>query len=126
MSEKEEKADSRGSPRKIATRYTTVNFVWYQVLGDLDAVQEDVVEGIAKSSDISTSGVGLLVPTGLPVGRLVFLEIATKTFNLSAVGKVVYSNLLEGGTQRAGIQFLVIPPNDRLLLLKHFGSHGES
>jgi len=121
MSEKVERADE--DRRQAAVRYTTVNFVWYQVLSDEIGKEQSKFEGIAKSCDISVSGVGLLVPNGLPVGRMVFIEIATKTFNMSAVGKIVYSNPTEGATQRVGIQFLVVPPNDRLLLVKHFGSH---
>jgi hypothetical protein len=110
---------------RAAVRHPTINFVWYQLIaGQADEVQKPV-EGIAKSSNISTTGIGLLVTFSLPPDGIIFVEIATKEFNLSAVGRIIYSKPTEGSYHQVGIQFLAVPPNDRLLLLKHFGSHAS-
>ncbi|MBN2496115.1 MAG: PilZ domain-containing protein [Deltaproteobacteria bacterium] len=116
-----------GSGRRpgVATRYPTVNFVWYSILDDESDGEELPSEGISKTCDISASGVGILVPRPLPVGKRIFLEVATKEFNLSAVGRVVYSKASMEGYYRVGVQFMVIPPNDRLRLARHFRSNGN-
>lgn len=109
--------------RRVASRHTTVKFVWYKVL-PLESNGEDFPnEGISKTCDISETGIGLHVPRGLPNGRQIFIEINTKEFNLSAVGKIIYSRATMEGYHRVGVHFLVVPPSDRLLLAKHFGKN---
>lgn len=112
-----------GIDDRVATRHLTINFVWYKIIEDEeDSERQD--EGISKSSDLSETGVGILMTRLIPKGKKVFIEIATKNFNISAVGKIVYTKYEEEGFYRVGIQFIVIPPNDLLLLKKHFGRHG--
>ena len=109
--------------RRVASRYSTVRFVWYQIL-KMDSDGENFPsEGISKTCDISETGIGLHAPRALPVGRIVFVEIATTEFNLSAIGKIVYSRPTPEGYHRIGVNFTIVPPNDRLLLMRYFGSH---
>jgi hypothetical protein len=116
-------AGASGIENRLAARHTTVNFIWYKIIEDSDdSKQSD--EGISKSSDISETGVGMLVTRLIPKGKKVFVEIATKDFNISAVGQIVYTKYEGEGFYRVGIQFLAVPPNDLLLLKKHFGKHG--
>jgi hypothetical protein len=111
--------------RRVASRHSTVKFVWYRVLS-LESDGEDFPsEGISKTCDISETGIGLHAPRALPVGRIIFLEIATTEFNLSAIGKIIYSRPTTEGYHRVGVHLTIIPPNDRLLLMRHFKSHDE-
>lgn len=105
--------------RRVATRHITVKFVWYKVLPLKPDGEDFPNEGISKTCDISETGMGLHVPRGLPIGRQIFIEINTKEFNLSAVGTIIYSRATMEGYHRVGVHFIVIPPNDRLLLSKH-------
>lgn len=106
--------------RRVAARHITVKFVWYKVLPSELNGEDFPNEGISKTCDISETGIGLHVPRGLPVGSHIFIEINTRNFNLSAVGKIVYSKATMEGYHRVGAHFLVIPPNDLLLLKKYF------
>jgi hypothetical protein len=106
--------------RRVAIRHITVKFVWYKVLPQESDGEDFPNEGISKTCDISETGIGLHVPRGLPLGRQIFIEINTKEFNLSAVGKIIYSKATMEGYHRVGVHFVVIPPNDLLLLKKHF------
>ena len=111
--------------RRVASRHSTVKFVWYRVLS-LESDGEDFPsEGISKTCDISETGIGLHAPRALPVGRIIFLEIATTEFNLSAIGKIIYSRPTTEGYHRVGVHLTIVPPNDRLLLMRHFRSHDE-
>ncbi len=112
-----------GIDNRLATRHPTVNFIWYKIIDGSDDGKQPV-EGISKSSDISESGVGMMVTRLIPKGTTVFVEVATRDFNISAVGKVVYTKYEGEGFYRAGVVFLAIPPNDLLLLKKHFGKNG--
>jgi len=111
----------QGIENRAATRHITVNFIWYKII---DGEEKESIEGISKSNDISETGVGMLVTRLIPNGKRVFIEIATQKFNISAVGKIVYSKYEGEGFYRAGVQFLALPPNDLLLLKKHFGKNG--
>jgi hypothetical protein len=82
-------------------------------------------EGISKTCDLSEIGIGLHTPQALPIGRMIFVEIAMQEFNLSAIGKILYSKPTTEGYHRVGVRFTIVPPNDRMLLMRHFGSHEE-
>jgi len=126
MSSDEGKKESvSAADRRVASRHTTVNFVWYKVLRLESDGEKFPNEGISKTCDISETGIGLHVPRALPIGRVIFVEIATKEFNLSVIGKIVYSKPTIEGYHRVGVHFTIVPPNDRLLLMRHFGSHEE-
>ena len=93
-------------------RQQVVRFVWYRLL-EAEGIE---AEGVGRSCDISVGGLGMYTSRPLPQDALVFLEIATRDFNLSAVGRVRHSSPAEGDTHRVGVSFIVVPPNDRVLL----------
>jgi hypothetical protein len=123
----EERAGEAANQRR-EERHPLVRFIWYKLIDDLDrrelpsAEEADWAreknEGIAHSCDISMGGVGLTIAYPYPVGARVFIEIAAGSFNISAVGMVVYIRPKGEKQYRVGIQFLVVPPNDRVLLRK--------
>ena len=126
MTKDEGKKESvSAADRRVASRYSTVKFVWYQVLKMESDGEDFPSEGISKTCDISETGIGLHAPRALPVGRIIFLEIATTEFNLSAIGKIIYSRPTTEGYHRVGVHFTIVPPNDRLLLMRYFGNHEE-
>ena len=108
--------ETRESKQRAAKRRPVVNFVWYRVLIDLGEEGDDALCGIARSCDVSASGVGIFTPRPLPDGELIFLEIATRKGNLSGVGTIIYSRQVERGLHRVGIRLEIVPPNDRPLL----------
>jgi hypothetical protein len=107
--------EERESKKRAEERRSVVNFVWYRVLVDLEEKADDELCGIARSCDVSASGVGIFTPRPLPSGELIFLEIATRKGSLSGVGTIVYSRQVERGLHRAGIRLEIVPPNDRPL-----------
>jgi len=126
MSTNAEKPKSTNA--RTAPRYQAVKFIWYKVVeDDIDNISETSA-GISRTCDISASGVGLYTTELLPVGKLIFIELVTGDFNLSAIGKIVHVKPSKNDLYRAGVLFLVIPPNDRYLfgkLLKHYRDTGR-
>ena len=119
-------APEPGMDQRQSRRLQSVSFIWYKILRD-EAEQEDPAdEGISKMCDISKSGVGLYVMRPMPVDKTVFIEITTKSFNFSAVGRIRYSRASDRGYFRIGIRFIAIPPNDRLLLSELIGGDEEN
>lgn len=115
MSRPTEPAEDRdGSERRGSRRQPLVRFVWYRVIEEW-VDEEQHLEGIARSCDLSLTGAGLFLSRPLPREALVFLEITLARGVLSAVGRVVQATE-RGETWRVGVRFLVVPPNDRLLL----------
>ncbi len=103
-------------------RRQLVNFIWYRLLAtEPEGSNDQEASGIARSCDVSSHGVGLYTARALPVGHLVFLEIATGRGTLSAVGRVVHSQPAPDGRFRAGIRIEVVPPNDRGILARIVG-----
>jgi len=109
------RAPDSSDPR-VAARQELVRFVWYSVISEQAGAEQSAAEGLSRTCDISQTGIGLWTITPLPPGASVFLEIALTTFTMSAVGKVMNGNVDQDGWYRAGIQFRVVPPNDRLRL----------
>lgn len=118
-------ASIKSEERRIAKRHSLVRFVWYKVLTNEFDQLESSLEGISKSCDISETGVGLYTTSPIPIGTPVFLEIATLKFNISCIGKVAYSRQSENNYFRIGVRFVLLPPNDRILLVEHFGINRE-
>ena len=116
-----------GVERRGAQRVTCVRFAWYQMIVDDDAGGEEHagLEGITKTCDLSRLGIGIEVAEPLPHGALVFIEIATDQVNLSGLGRVSNSGRLPNGLYRTGIRWIVVPPNDRLLLAQLCGDDDE-
>lgn len=118
----------KGESRRRAKRTSVISFIWYKLLdSDLDAmvsgegIAQIKTEGVAHSCDISRTGVGLYLAHPLPAEATVFIEVAGKKLNLSAIGKVVYSKKEKKGYYRVGLEFVVIPPNDLISLKKYVG-----
>jgi hypothetical protein len=122
---KDNGASIRSAERRITKRHSLVRFVWYKVLSNEFDQLESSLEGISKSCDISETGVGLYATSHIPVNTPVFLEIATLKFNISCIGKVAYSRQSEKNYFRIGVRFVLLPPNDRILLVEHFGIKKE-
>ena len=117
--------DPAGSKRR-SHRHPLVRFIWFMLIDDLDIELDPDTppEGIAHSCDISAGGVGITISHRYPEGAKLFVEIATGTFNISAVGRVAYAKPV-AEQYRVGIEFVVMPPNDRILLRRLCGA-GES
>lgn len=112
-----------GRERRKLMRHPMVSLVWYRIVEDVDILETKELEGISKMCDISQSGLGLYTPREIQKDKLVFLEVNTKTDgNFSAVGRVVNVSKVDETYYRIGVRFIVVPPNDHLLLRKLFGS----
>ncbi len=114
-SEKDREASISARDRRRSPRRPLVNLVWYKIMGEESDEMEPLSEGAHMSCDISETGLGLQCTAPMPVGKKVFIEIATEDLDFSAIGKIVYSKATSGGYYRVGIDFIVVPPNDRLL-----------
>ena len=104
--------DDPPSHRRRSQRHTVATMVWYKVVPH---EAEATPEGVARSVDISQSGLGIIVPSSLPLKRLIWLELSAGQVRMSALGKTVFS-INEREYYRVGIEFVVIPPNDRIQL----------
>jgi hypothetical protein len=111
----EERVESvAGVDRRSTRRHAYRQLVWFKIMGEAADLAGDCLEGVSRSSDISTSGLGLVSSVPMPVGKSVFVEIPGRGFKFSAMGRVVYSCPLDGKFHRVGIRFSVIPPNSRV------------
>jgi hypothetical protein len=111
----EGQAQAHGNERR-APRRPLVSMAWYRTLPDR---AEPAVEGVASSIDLSAGGIGIFTPRPLPVGVLLFLEVAFHrpgVGSVSLIGRIMHCGRTERGTYRVGIQIEVVPPNDRALL----------
>lgn len=99
-------------------RKPVVAFVWYKVISGIAGAEPANFSGLARSSDLSDGGIGIVTPEHLPLGVRIFLEIATAVGNVSAVGAVMHCSEEEQGYFRSGIQIEIVPPNDRILLTR--------
>lgn len=92
--------EARRAPRKGA-----VKFIWFKVLGEEH-------EAIARSCDVSRTGIGLHTAEPIAPGKLVFVEVITASGAVSFVGRVAHCSATDD-LQRVGIQVDTMPPNDR-------------
>ncbi len=93
-----------------------MNFIWYRVLQNgEDGACEGPEEGVARSCDLSASGIGLVTPREIGKGSLLMLEVMTTAGNLSAVGRVCHVRPAAEGCFRLGLELEAMPPNDRRL-----------
>jgi hypothetical protein len=114
-----------GEDNRQYQRRPVVRFIWYKLLEDDNETSEYNSEGISKTCDISSSGIGIYVTTELPLGKLIFIEVAAHEFGISAVGKITNVRPSAKKYFRVGIHFTIVPPNDRLKLGEFLGSHGK-
>ena len=107
MAEDEDVTDKRDS-----SRCPLITFCWYSVVGESGSDHE----GLARSCDISKTGVGVVTSKAVPVGQYVFIEVATGAGQLSAIGKVMYCSPIDGGSYRVGLRLDIVPPTDMGIL----------
>lgn len=120
-----------GRAQRRNARYRYVRLAWFHRLDD--ATYEDVLpvdasddgadrgeeaptEGMARSCDISKSGVGLVLTRPLPVGERIFLELVCDDGSVSLIGRVVHCSRRPDGFWRTGLDIEIVPPTDRLTL----------
>lgn len=108
-------------PRKEERR-EVVSFVWYKLLPVDPATGERSFEGVARSCDISPSGVGMVIARPLDPGAWVFLELGLRVGRVSVVGRVRHCHPMDGGLFRVGCALDVMPPNDRQAVAKLLGA----
>jgi c-di-GMP-binding flagellar brake protein YcgR len=105
-----------GLDRRTARRVQLLKLAWFCTV-DTEAANK--AEGLAQSCDVSLSGVGMRVAQTVRVGTRVFIEIVSRDLCLSALGVVMRSIAVENGQTLLGIQFEVVPPNDRMSLTRY-------
>lgn len=103
--------------RRQSARYLVVDFVWFTVIEE-NIDESHLLEGLSRMCDISKGGIGIYVTEKLPLHKLVFLELAANKIRISAIGRIVNQRETEDGQYRVGIQFKIVPPNDRLTLAR--------
>ena len=96
--------------RRVAARYEFAAFAWYKRIDDAAEASE---EGVARSCDISETGVGIVTARALPVGAKVFLKIIAAGASVSAIARVMHCRALENGNFRLGLEVFCVPPTDR-------------
>jgi hypothetical protein len=115
--------ESASTNRRGERRHPLISFVWFQIIDDTEPSDEyaDWASSsgcIARSCDISAGGIGITASQSCPVGSKVFMEISTGGFHISAAGQAIHARCTTEGQFRIGINFLVVPPNDRIRLRK--------
>ena len=100
-------------------RHPVINFVWYKLLEGTKQGIIESPEGVSQMCDISPAGIGLYVAQDIPIGSLMFLEVILNKMHIGIIGEVAHSRNEKEGYYRVGINFLVIPPNNRLRLHKY-------
>ena len=104
MAAAETSSGAQPSGRRMPRR-GAVKLIWYKVIG-----QEE--EAIARSCDVSVSGMGLYTTHPVATGEEVFVEVITASGAVSCVGRVMHCRE-HGEYYRVGLQIEAMPPNDR-------------
>ncbi len=94
-------ADGRSAPR---TKF--VQFVWFQ---DLDAPNGS----LARSVDISETGVGFITSHEVTMGARVFLMLLTPFGRISSIARVVHCSKAGEDSFRIGVRLEIVPPTDK-------------
>lgn len=101
-----EGADRRRGPRIRALYHVVIN---------ADGVRDEISVTVGRTMDVSETGVRLETPGHLCIDDKVRLEIAVEERLVNASGRVVHA-ARRGDLIEAGIEFTVIPDEDRLAL----------
>jgi hypothetical protein len=114
---------SGGGEARREARHDLVSFTWYKVLpiGGAGA-SGDTPEGIARSCDLSSRGVGLVLSRPLAKDAWVFLEVGLSSGRVSMIGRVRHCRDLGSGLFRVGCAIEIVPPNDRQAVARFLGS----
>lgn len=106
MSQDPPRLDQRRTPR-----HEYINFGWYK---RIDSGARDAEQGVARSCDVSDSGVGMILTRPLPKAAQLFLELIGRAGSISAIGTVMHCADVGNGCFRVGIRIDSIPPTDEL------------
>jgi hypothetical protein len=125
MGSQERIESSTAVERRGAERFSYRELVWFKLVEYKDEQAGDSVEGVSRSCDVSTGGLGLISSHPMPEGQNIFLEISGKGFEFSATGQVVYSRPIERNIHRVGVRFSALPPGNRIDLDRLISSCGS-
>jgi hypothetical protein len=117
-----EKSPADWSERRSGQRHPFVALVWFCRLGPEDDDSKQLIDGLAKTADVSSTGLGFDSNEPIPPGERIFLEVSVRKVSVSCVARVVHCGFRRGGRFRIGVRFLIVPPNDRLVLRTQFGT----
>jgi hypothetical protein len=93
--------DARSAPR---TKF--VQFLWFQ---DLEATSGS----LARSIDISDTGVGFVASHEVGMGARIFLILLTPFGRISSIARVVHCSKAGEGSFRIGVRLEIVPPTDK-------------
>jgi hypothetical protein len=96
--------------KRGASRLDYVHFAWYKRIDD-SALESE--EGVARSCDVSGSGVGMITTRSLSAGSRLFIELIGRVGRISAIGTVVHCADVGNGCFRLGIRIDTLPPTDQ-------------
>ena len=116
MSDRPSDAEARREDRR-----DVVSFVWYSVLPIEPAAEAAGTEGVARSCDLSTGGIGLVIARSVSAGAWLFLELGLRVGRVSVIARVRHCQPTEGGLFRLGCVIEAVPPNDRQTVARLLG-----
>ncbi|MDH5490889.1 MAG: PilZ domain-containing protein [Myxococcales bacterium] len=108
-----ERAEGRFPRRR--DRHRLVRFAWYQEIG----VRTE--GGLARSTDLTENGIGLIAARPIDLGARVFVQLALPAELISVVARIVHARG-EGALFRLGLAFEIVSPTDRATLRRVLGS----
>lgn len=100
--------------QRDSDRFTIVTICWYSIVGDSSPAHE----GLARSCDFSSTGVGIVTPRPVDQGARVFLEVASNRGQVSIVCAVAFCRKDEDDCYRVGLRLEIVPPSDLPTLKK--------
>jgi hypothetical protein len=93
--------DGRSAPRS-----KFVQFLWFHGL--------DATSGaLARSVDVSETGIGFVASQEIAMGARVFLVLLTPFGRISSIAKVIHCTKAGEGSFRIGARLEIIPPTDK-------------
>jgi c-di-GMP-binding flagellar brake protein YcgR len=111
-------SDKLGKELRGTERHKSAGFAWFKRIVDSeDALAEFAEEGVVQFCDISQSGVGIILPSTVAVGAMIMIRLESRRGSFCAVGRIRHcKKRSDGKTYRAGIEFVIIPPTDQIVL----------
>ena len=92
-------------------RHEIISFIWFKSIPTSPDVAS--VEGIARTSDLSNAGLGIVTNQAIAIGTWLFVEIRTRRGSISAVACAMHERRMDDGRHRTGLSLVVVPPEDR-------------
>jgi hypothetical protein len=84
-----------------------VQFVWYC------CVEDGAKRGLARTVDVSSSGLGLVTTHKIARGERFFVVVVTRFGRVALLAKVMHVQEPEPALFRAGLQIEIMPPTDK-------------